>query len=361
LKKGSQEVNTKMHENLILSSEDNYPGNTLSSFSNQLAIPLMLTNEKCKIALKRFSYTNEYNILFTKITLIDTNNDELNVEDDQSKTVKAEFDILYKPLLSSVKDFSSKISTATLETLNNLYSKLNIFSLKLDLSVKENSNAIIYILDSLCVIDFNNFNKLSFNQNSSERKFQNSLHSFLKSFRNNLYNCIRQTYINNRSKFKIITKNLYLSNTDNNIQDYTRNITNQLENDSYLKFNTTYLFLTPINNFRILEVYSNFKVATISEEKVIFKFEKVDFHYLKDLYVYTDITGTDLFDKKYILKVINNRNKKGYIDNVYDHLTFIPISKTFLSVIKIDIRDKNNNSIEFTSSPTSCEIIIKNE
>lgn len=231
-----------MHENLILSSEDNYPGNTLSSFSNQLAIPLMLTNEKCKIALKRFSYTNEYNILFTKITLIDTNNDELNVEDDQSKTVKAEFDILYKPLLSSVKDFSSKISTATLETLNNLYSKLNIFSLKLDLSVKENSNAIIYILDSLCVIDFNNFNKLSFNQNSSERKFQNSLHSFLKSFRNNLYNCIRQTYINNRSKFKIITKNLYLSNTDNNIQDYTRNITNQLENDSYLKFNTTYLF-----------------------------------------------------------------------------------------------------------------------
>ena len=139
------------------------------------------------------------------------------------------------------------------------------------MSVKENSNAIIYILDSLCVIDFNNFNKLSFNQNSSERKFQNSLHSFLKSFRNNLYNCIRQTYINNRSKFKIITKNLYLSNTDNNIQDYTRNITNQLENDSYLKFNTTYLFLTPINNFRILEVYSDFKVATISEEKVIFK------------------------------------------------------------------------------------------
>lgn len=347
-------VKAKMYENVILNSNINYQSNSASNFTNHLYTPLKLNNGPYYIGLKSIRYNNEHKIRFCTLTIADKENNELLVENEESKKLISNFDRRVLGVIEIVK----KKNTKAIQNID--FNEINLFIDNINTS---NLVGIKYIQTFFKKKEFNDFNKI--NDHSKEiTSSKKHLHTNIKNIKQKLNDLIIKTYQKcSQNSYKTIKKDIYITNTCESItdqSDYIKEQINSSELSKYINYNQNYERIYPVNSYDIIKFDSIFK-HKYDLDTIKLNFDINNKTKIKNFFIRTNITGSDIYNNDYILKILNNK-KHGYTEEVFENPTFFPITKNILHNITITISDIFNQNIQFISEePVICEIVIKNE
>ena len=359
-----------MNEILFLDSNADYNDNKPSEFKNNIYYPIDYKKKFLKIALRSIRYFNKFKIkLFTlKIEFIDY--DKLDFYEKWSQQKKNEIYVFLKAFyhklhalteLNKIQKYKSdrKRISSKCEELNMLLEDFNEICCSIFEEFhhrKIRSTSILkYVRGKITnQVQYKNFLKLNI-KNDQVKAFKKNLEKIFENIIGKIDSMYEKTYLN---------LDIYLNNSSIDENDCLNDIKNQLllynhliffdEFQKNLTFSKEVKILSFIKYFPKDLVKINYVTNTIN-----FEFKKKENIIINNFYISTNITGFDSCNKKQFLKIIKVLYKtEDYIEQTFENIFYIPITKSFFNCVQIYIKDINNNFIEFDRGPVICEVEI---
>jgi hypothetical protein len=350
-----------MYEYLILNSDEVYPRNEIYRFKN-IINQTMVLKENTLVALQSIRYLNNFNISFLLISMDYYDEDSIDIYDSWSHTKKDALYNLSTTVMIDLRKFIKTVRTGAKDT-KYVEQKTNNFisTIKKNLiEFKENKTKSTILLNYI-ILKFEYIYQLD--MESIELKL---LKKKLKFIQVEIEQMKRELLIQYcpilQEKVEI-----FLNNSDNTKEKCIIRIKGQLSSSKLLNFNQTnqeIQFNSLVIDLKIEKNCEEKYVSYNTESNIIsFNFDsKVNL--IKNLYIYTDITGCNKSNKIIPLKIIksNTNNFDEYIELTYANPTFIPVIKSNINIIEISILDSNRKPIYFTTTGSViCELQIKSQ
>jgi len=346
-----------MSEFLILNSEEKYEGNTRSLFKNILNHSILSSENKKLVGLRSIRFTNSYKILLCEINFtFEIKNDKKIQESISTETssflsdLKSYFktwsnvdhDFVDERINNIIKIYDSffKKNLISIELYEHLRSKLE-YIYKSDIvgeNYRDNKDARQQMIEYIRKKIKLELNKVTdyLREETLMKKQQSKIQIFIDNSHDNWIKC------KERIQEEITTKkSLYLDYNNNN---------NTLQFKEILDIKSLEITTCLNRNYFQYDKNSNKILINTQLRLVLFN----------NLFVYTNITGSNSCDKQLPLKIININNKfDEYVVFSYEIPSFLPIIKNNFNSIEIKIVDINHKYINFTTGSVICELEIK--
>jgi len=348
-----------MSEFLILNSEEKYEGNTRSLFKNIINHSINLKENKKSVGLRSIRFTNSYKLLFCEINFtFEIKNDKKIQESISTETI-----CFLNDLKSYFRTWSSEIIYDFVdERINKIikiydsFFKKNLISIELyeHLRIK-----LEYIFKSDIVGENYRDNK------EARQQMIEYIRKKIKQELDKVTDYLREETLIKKQQVKI---QIFIDNSHDNWSKCKERIREEIttKKSLYLDYNNNNntLHFKEILDIKSLEITTclnkNYFQYDKNTNKILIN-TKLRLVLFNNLFVYTNITGSNSCDKQLPLKIININNNKfdEYVVFSYEIPSFLPIIKNNFNSIEIKIVNINNEYINFTTGSVICELEIK--